>query len=160
MLYVYFSACLHFNNPSQIQVWPALLSGSVDHPSQWCWHIRAHKHTSKHTIICGHTRTHSNSHPHTCTCMYTHNTVDGEKFAGLNVPVFNPIEVFMEILSCLLGQKCLLFSIIKERHLYSLENFRGTHENREKHECLARRIFPRHTYMSGSEVAMSLIVYA
>ena len=114
------------------------------------WHC-AHKHTNKHTIICGHTRTHSHSHPHTYTCMYTHNTVDGEKFAGLNVPVFNPIEVFVEILSCCLGQKCLLFSIIKERHLYSWENFRGILENREKRECLARQIFPRLWYIPACQ---------
>ena len=43
-------------------------------------------------------------------------------------------------------QKCLLFSISKERHLYSRETFRGTLENREKRECLAQRIFPRLRY--------------
>ena len=48
---------------------------------------------------------------------HTHNvhtkaiTVDVERFAGLNVCCFNPIEVFMEILSHCLGQKCLLSSI-------------------------------------------------
>ena len=46
-------------------------------------------------------------------------TIDGEKFAGLNVHFFNPIEVFAEIFSLCLGQKSLLFSTIKERHLYS-----------------------------------------
>ena len=40
-----------------------------------------------------------------------------ERFAGLNINGFNPIEVFAEIFSCFLGQKCLLFSIIKEKHL-------------------------------------------
>ena len=71
-------------------------------------------------------------------------TVDREKFVGLNVRVFNPIEVFAEMLSHCLDQKCLLFSIIKERHLlYSRANSRGTLENREKHECLAQQIFPR-----------------
>ena len=49
--------------------------------------------------------------------------VDGERFAGLNVYVFNPIEVFVEILLHCLDQKCLLFSIIKERHLYSRKIF-------------------------------------
>ena len=58
------------------------------------------------------------------------NTVDRERFAGLNVRVFNPIKVFAEILLCCLGQKCLLFSILKERHLYTWENFCGTLENR------------------------------
>ena len=32
-----------------------------------------------------------------------------EKFAGLNFRGFNPTKVFTEILSCILGQKCLLF---------------------------------------------------
>ena len=64
-------------------------------------------------------------------------TIDGERFAGLNVHVFNPIEVFVEILLRCLGQKCLLFSIIKERYLYSQGNFHDTLENREIHECLA-----------------------
>ena len=59
-------------------------------------------------------------------------TIDGEKFAGLNVHFFNPIEVFAEILSLCLGQKSLLFSTIKERHLYSWENFCSTLENHEK----------------------------
>ena len=76
-------------------------------------------------------------------------TVDGERFAGPNVRIFNPTEVFAEILSRCLGQKCLLFSMIKERHLYSQENFHGTLENREKHECLAQRIFPRLRYIIG-----------
>ena len=35
-------------------------------------------------------------------------TVDVERFAGLNVHGFNPTEVFTEILSYCLGQKCLL----------------------------------------------------
>ena len=55
-------------------------------------------------------------------------TIDGKRFTGLNVHVFNPTEVFTEILSCCLGQKCLLFSIIKERYLYSWEIFCGTLE--------------------------------
>ena len=49
------------------------------------------------------------------------NTIDRERFAGLNARVYNPIKVFAEILSRCLSQKCLLFSIIKERHLYSRE---------------------------------------
>ena len=71
-------------------------------------------------------------------------TVDKERFAGLNVHVFNPIEVFAEIHSRCLGQKCLLFSIIKENSLYSWEIFHSTLEN---HECLAQRIFPRLRYV-------------
>ena len=65
-------------------------------------------------------------------------TVDGERFAGLNVCVFNPIEVFTEMLSRFLGQKCLLFSIIKKALIYSQENFHSTIENGEKCECLAQ----------------------
>ena len=65
------------------------------------------------------------------------NTVDGERFAGLNIRGFNAIEVFMEIFSCCPGHKYSLFSIIKERDLYSQKNFYGTSENRES---LAPRI--------------------
>ena len=35
-------------------------------------------------------------------------TVEVEKFTGLNLRGFNPTEVFAEILSCCLSQKCLL----------------------------------------------------
>ena len=55
-----------------------------------------------------------------------------ERFAGLNVCGFSLIEVFVEILLHYLGQKYSLFSIIKERCLYSQKNFRGTLENHEK----------------------------
>ena len=67
---------------------------------------------------------------------------NGERFAGLNVRSFNSIEVFMEIFLCCLGKKYLLFSIIKERHLYSRENFHGTIENHEKCKSFAQQIFP------------------
>ena len=40
-------------------------------------------------------------------------TIDVEIFAGLNICGFNPIEVFVEILSHCLGHKCL-FSMIRE----------------------------------------------
>ena len=53
-------------------------------------------------------------------------TIDGERFTGLNVRIFNPIEFFTEIPLRCLGQKCLLF---KERHLYSQENFLKTMKN-------------------------------
>ena len=49
--------------------------------------------------------------------------IDVESFADLNSCSFNPIEVFVKILSHCLGQKCLLFSIIKKRRLHSLETF-------------------------------------
>ena len=71
-----------------------------------------------------------------------YNTVVTERFAGLNVRGFNPIEVFVEILFALLWLRCLLFSIIKERHLCSRKNFRKTLENCEKRENLAQCIFP------------------
>ena len=66
----------------------------------------------------------------------------GERFAGLNIRGFSGIKIFMEIFSRCLGHKYSLFSIIKERHLYSWKNFRGTPENCEKHESLAKQIFP------------------
>ena len=36
------------------------------------------------------------------------NTVDGERFAGLNIRGFSAIKVFAEIFSRCLGLKCLL----------------------------------------------------
>ena len=51
-----------------------------------------------------------------------------ERFAGLNIRSFNPIEAFMEVLSHSLGQKCLLF---RERCLHSWNNFCDTFENCE-----------------------------
>ena len=84
-------------------------------------------------------------------------TVDRERFAGPNVRVFNPIKVFAEIFSHCLGQQCLLFSMIKERHLYSRENFCGTLENHEKREYLAYRIFPRLRY-SVDSIVIELLV--
>ena len=38
--------------------------------------------------------------------MGTSDTVDGERFAGLNIRGFSAIKVFMEILSRCLGHKC------------------------------------------------------
>ena len=78
-------------------------------------------HMSVHLCEC----MYINIHQYGCTyiCMYiacssVEVIIDEERFAGLNVCVFNPIEVFMEILSRCHSQKCLLFSIIKERCLY------------------------------------------
>ena len=59
-------------------------------------------------------------------------------FTGLNVRGFNPIEVFMKMLACCLGQKCLLYSRIEERGIYSWKKFCNTLENRENHESLAQ----------------------
>ena len=78
--------------------------------------------------------------------------VDVERFAGLNVRSFNPIEVFTEILLRCLHQKCLLFGITKEGCLYSWEKVRGTLEKHEKHESLAQRIFPHLQYVLLSYV--------
>ena len=54
--------------------------------------------------------------------------IDMERFAGLHICSFNPIEVFCEIVLRCLGQKCLLISINKERCL-SQKKFRDTLEN-------------------------------
>ena len=70
-------------------------------------------------------------------------TVDGERFAGPNIRSFSAIEVFAEIFLHRLGHKHSLFSITKERHLFSRKNFHDTPENCEKCKGLAQRIFPR-----------------
>ena len=41
---------------------------------------------------------------------YTQYTVNGERFAGLNICDFSPMKFFMEMLSWCLGQQCLLFN--------------------------------------------------
>ena len=74
-------------------------------------------------------------------------TVDGERFAGLNIRGFSAIKVFAEIFLLYLGHEYSLFSIIKERHLYSRKNFRGSPENHEKRESLAQQIFPHLRYV-------------
>ena len=58
-------------------------------------------------------------------------TVGMERFAGLNIRGFNPIDLFTEILSRCLGHKCSSFSIIKERCLYSWKTFCYTLKNYE-----------------------------
>ena len=60
---------------------------------------------------------------------------------------FQPHWSLAEILSRCLGQKYFLFSIIKERHLYSWENFRSTLESHEKCKSLAQQILPRLRYI-------------
>ena len=79
-------------------------------------------------------------------------TVNGEKFAGLNIHSFSPMEFFVGILSWCLGQKCLLFNITK----YSQENFRGTLKNCENRGSLAQQIFPRLRYVYGSLLVVDL----
>ena len=86
-------------------------------------------------------------------------TVDGKRFVGLNIHGFSAIKVFMEILSYCLGHKCSLFSTIKERHLYSRKNFHGTPENREKHESLAQRIFPRLQYVEKKTLVYHVLSF-
>ena len=71
-------------------------------------------------------------------CYYILCTVDGERFAGLNIGGFSAIEVFTEILLHCLGS---LFSTIKERHLYLRKIFHSIPENRKQRESLAQRIF-------------------
>ena len=83
----------------------------------------------------------------TVSLPFDNDTVDGERFAGLNARCFSPIKVFTEILSRCLGHKCSLFCIIKEMRLYSWQNFRCTSEHREKCKRLAQRIFPRLQYV-------------
>ena len=61
-----------------------------------------------------------------------HYTIDGERYAGLNIHGFSAIKVFTEIFLHCLGHKCSLFSVIKERGLYSQKNFCSTPENHEK----------------------------
>ena len=80
-----------------------------------------------------------------------------EKFAGLDVCGFNPIEIFAEILSRFLGKKCLLFSVIKERCLCSWKNFHGTLEDHGKIESLTQHIFPHLWYASVSSHTDSVI---
>ena len=57
------------------------------------------------------------------------NTVDKERFPGLNICGFSTIRVFTEILSHCLGHKCSLFSAIKERHLRIFTKLKTAHEN-------------------------------
>ena len=84
-----------------------------------------------------------------------HSQCNTGRFARLNICSFSFIKVFAEIFSHCLGQKCLLFSIIKERCLYSKKNFRGSPENCEKCENLAQQIFPHLWYHINALVFLS-----
>ena len=78
------------------------------------------------------------------------NTVDGERFARLNIRGFSIIKVFTEILlRCLGHEKCL----------YSQKNFRATPENREKRESLAQQIFPNLWYFIVVTCDASIIIH-
>ena len=87
------------------------------------------------------------------------NTVDRERFAGLNIHGFNAIEVFMEIFSRCLGHKYSLFSIIKERYLYSQKNFYSTSENRENAKVWPREYFPVYSIYSVITEVYVLLEY-
>ena len=79
------------------------------------------------------------------------------KICWLNIRGFSAIEVFAEIFLHFLGHKYSLFSINKERHLYSRKNVHDTPENHEKHESLAQRIFPRLRYKYRILVSTCLV---
>ena len=70
-------------------------------------------------------------------------TVNGERFAGLNIRGFRPMKFFMGIFSWCLGQRRLLFNYIAK---CSWENFRDTLKNCENCESLAQQIFPHLQY--------------
>ena len=61
-----------------------------------------------------------------------------ENFAELNLHDFNPTEVFTEILSHFLSQKCLLLM----SGAIFMENFHSDVENLKNRESLAQQIFP------------------
>ena len=64
-----------------------------------------------------------------------------ERFGGLNFCSFNPTEVFEEILSNCLGQKCLLL----KRGTYTQGKTYGTLDHREKHKGSASKSFHVHS---------------
>ena len=74
--------------------------------------------------------------------IFVGSTIDGKRFAGLNIHGFSAVKVFTEILSRCLDHKFSIFSTIKERRLYSRENLCGTPENCEQCKSLAQWIFP------------------
>ena len=64
-----------------------------------------------------------------------------ERFGGLNFCSFNPTEVFEEILSNCLGQKCLLL----KRGTYTQGKTCSTLDHREKHKASASKSFYVHS---------------
>ena len=74
------------------------------------------------------------------------NTVDIERFVGLNIHGFSPIKALQKYFCVVFGHNCSLFSAIKERCLYSPKNFHGTLENRENAKFLSSKYF--HAYGS------------
>ena len=69
------------------------------------------------------------------------NTVDIERFVGLNIHGFSPIKALQKYFCVVFGHNCSLFSAIKERCLYSPKNFHGTLENHENAKFLPSKSF-------------------
>ena len=74
------------------------------------------------------------------TCYFMMPTINGKRFAGLNIRGISPIKFFTWIFSRCLGQGCWLFNYTYIIAKCSRENFRGILKNRES---LAQWIFPR-----------------
>ena len=66
-------------------------------------------------------------------------TVNGERFAGLNIRGFSLMKFFTGIFHGALVSSVYYLTITK----YSQENFHGTLKNHENHESLAQQIFFR-----------------
>ena len=66
-----------------------------------------------------------------------------ERFDGLNICSFGPIQVFCGYTFVLPWPKVLILSIIKEGCLYLQKKLHGTLEDHEKHKSLTQQIFPR-----------------
>ena len=79
--------------------------------------------------------------------MYKQNTINVEKFAGLNIRGFSPMKALQKYFCGILPTSVYCIPIAKN----SLENFHGTLKNRKNHDCLAQRIFPRLQYTSRSK---------
>ena len=79
--------------------------------------------------------------------MYKQNTINVEKFAGLNIRGFSPMKVLQKYFCGILPTIVYFIPIAKN----SLENFHSTLKNRKNRECLAQRIFPRLRYTSLSK---------
>ena len=73
-----------------------------------------------------------------------------------NIRGFSTITVFVEMFSRCLGHKYSLFSINKERHLYSRKKNCGTPENCEN---LAHPIFPRLWYMTALRLLLLRVAW-
>ena len=99
-------------------------------------------------LVCGHTSYYITPQPavnqltkafNPPTHHDTSNTINVERFAGLNIHSFGPIKFFTEILCGALASSVYYLTIAK----YSQENFCGTLKIHKKRESLAQWIFPR-----------------